>query len=86
MVTNPDGWVGMFKLQPVQRYVRVGGDKNFREYVFTVQRNISFAWIHPTDVGYILSITKECCGGNKNPEFRLADEQHVRVWTGVAER
>lgn len=86
MVTNAEGWVGIVHLQPIQKYIRIGGDKNFREYVFTVQRNVSFAWIQPQDVDYILSIKKTCCGGNNSPIFRLANEQAVRVWSGQAER
>lgn len=77
MVTNADGWVGIKYLQSVQQYITVNG----REYVLTTRNNVTMSWVHPDDVDAILSIVKECCGGQKHKKFTLSNELDVQRWT-----
>lgn len=83
MVTNSSGMVGMVNKQPVQKYVKVGSN----EYVFTVNRAISFAWINPGDVDQILAIKGCNCPNSSNTSvFSLANEAQERIWSGRSER
>jgi hypothetical protein len=86
METNERGEVALKYYQPQNKYVRVGGEKYYREYLFVVGRaGISMAWIQPQDVEEVLKIIGGCCGGG-GPVFRYANAGDVRIWTGVAER
>lgn len=62
--------------QQVQKLITVNGN----QYVFVVRHNISLTHVEPEDVPQILSIRKNCCGGNGGPLFKEANEAEVRVW------
>ena len=82
MVTNEDGYVAVRYYQPTNKYVGIG-DPLQREYLFEARAaGVSLAWINPVDVDKILSMKKQCCGGNSNPIFHLANERDVQIWTG----
>jgi len=78
MITNENGEVALRAYQTIQKYISVNGS----EYVFVPQHNISLAWIKHKDVSAVLSIKRECCGGNKNPYFRYANQHDIDIWTG----
>lgn len=83
-ITNDSGYVGMVRKQSMPKYVNVGN----REYVFSVNRNISFAWIHPEDVDKVLAIPGDCnCpNNNKTQAFRIASDQEYRIHFNLSER
>ena len=79
METNDVGQVALKYHQPVQKYVQMGDGA---EYVFIVRANISFAWVQPNHVDFIMNIRRNDCSacGNK-PVFRYANSDDVRRWT-----
>jgi hypothetical protein len=80
MQTNEQGQVAIRRYRQNQRQVIVDqATKKF--YLFRPQHNICLAWVDPEDVDKILAIKRKCCGGAGSPEFYLADEYAVRVWT-----
>lgn len=81
--TNDKNQVALFYIQPVQKLVSLG---NGHQYVFTVRRNISLAWVDPQDVPAMFEIKTGCCGHTINPAFRYASDSDVRIWSGTAER
>lgn len=82
-ITNKDGMVAMKFPQPVQKQVTVPGGF----YVFYPRRNVSFAWVKPEHVDYILAIKHSCCGGGTaQPAFRLASQSDANIWEGISER
>lgn len=86
--TNKDGYIALRYYQSANKYVRVGGETQFREYLFiSGNAGISLAWIHPADVEYVLSMKRRCCGDRESgPMFHYANDADVRIWTGAAER
>lgn len=78
-VVNESGQVAVSYFQPITQRLRVGT----REYSFIVHFNISMAWIEPEDVEAVLSVVKECCGGNRSRVYRLEHETHVKRWHGL---
>jgi len=72
-----DGQVAIDYYQTIPHVVQV----NRNEYAFVVRADICMAWIKEEDVNAILSVTKQCCGGNRNTVYRLANENDVRRWT-----
>lgn len=86
METNEKGEVALRYYQSANKYVRVGGEKVFREYLFiSGNAGISMAWIKPEDVEAVLAMKKECCGGYQSPMFHYANAMDVRLWTGAAD-
>jgi len=81
-ITNKDGMVAMKFPQPIQKHVDVPGGF----YVFFPRRNISFAWIKPEHVDYLLSTQQTCCGGTRHQVFRLASQSDANIWEGISER
>jgi hypothetical protein len=77
MVTNDDGWIALKRYQTINKIIKVGGE----EYLFHTRANICLSWVRPEHVGQVLGITRMCCGGNKKPQFRYANEADVRRWT-----
>lgn len=63
--------------QTIPHVVSVQGS----EYAFAVRANICMAWIPMQHMDAVLNITKQCCGGNRNKVYRLANESDVRRWT-----
>lgn len=84
MTTNDAGEVGMVYRKTIDKYVRVR--KN--EYVFRINKAISFAWVKPEDVADLLSIREHCncSGGSSKPAFDYANDAQTRIWNGWAER
>jgi hypothetical protein len=82
-VSNDQGQVALFYLQPIQKLITLG---NGHQYVFTVKRNVSLAFVAPEDVPACFEIRTGCCGHQLNPAFRYASESDVRIWSGTAER
>lgn len=83
---DANGNVAMKYMQPADKYVRVGGEIHYREYMFKAgAAGISMAWIIPSDVPEVLKIMGGCCN-SQAPMFRYANAGDVRIWTGVAER
>lgn len=74
--------VAMRYYQPVQKYVKVAGGK---EYVFVVKMGISMAWVDIKDVQKLLNEKAGCCG-NQRQAFLFATEQMIRLWMGTADR
>ena len=81
--TNDKGEVALFYLQPIQKLVTLG---NGHQYVFTVHRNVSLAFVAPSDVPAMFDVRTGCCGHEVNPAFRYASPGDVRIWSGTAER
>jgi len=81
---NENGQVAMVYRPRNQKYVQVGKS----EYIFSVRRSISFAWVDRDDVAKLLLIHKSCgcANGSTHPAFRLATDQEYRLWTGIADR
>ena len=77
MVTNASGWIALKYLQTIPHTVTVHNNT----YAFVVRRNVNITWVRPEDVGAMLMITKECCGGQKKPKYLYANEQDVYWWS-----
>ena len=75
--TNEDGWIALKRYQTINKLVTVGGEG----YMFITKYNICLAWVRPEHVGQVLAIKRVCCGGNKKPMFRYANETDVHRWT-----
>lgn len=74
MQKNSSGQVAVAKYQTIPNPIKVRDT----DYIFTVRANICLSWINPEHVSTVLSITRKCCGGNRKPMFRLANESDVR--------
>lgn len=79
-IQNEQGQIALKKLNQTQQYVEIRGTG----YVFSVQHNVSMAWINEEDVGSVLAIKKACCGGSPKPLFVYASEMDVNRWLGNA--
>ena len=77
MITGDDGWIALKRYQTINKLVTVGDE----DYLFFTKANICLAWVRPEHVGAVLNIKKICCGGNKRPQFRYANETDVRRWS-----
>jgi len=75
-VVNDKGQVAVKYFQPMSQTLKMRS----RTYVFQVKKSLSIAWIEPEDVEEVLSVTKVCCGGNRNKVYRLEHEMHVKRW------
>ncbi len=82
-ITNDAGEIAIAYHQPAQAYVDASQMPTGRGYVFSVQRAVSLAWVHPDDVQAILDIRKTCqgCGGRRKQRFAYATDGQVSVWT-----
>lgn len=76
MITNEAGLVAIKYLQTVPHTVSV----HDHPYAFVVKHNVNIAWVLPEDVGAMLLIRKECCGGQKSPKYLYANESDVFWW------
>lgn len=87
-VADERGYIAIKYYLPHNKYVRVGGERDFREYLFVPgNAGICMAWVHPADAETVINMKEgTCCGGRSSQVFRYANEQDVRIWTGVAER
>lgn len=79
MIKNAQGQIAVAYYQPVPKAIQVG---NVR-YIFDVKRAVSLAWVNEEHLNQILSVTKTCCGGNKNVVCRPATPSQVNVWSGT---
>lgn len=81
---NDAGQVGMVYYSPINKLIKANGN----QYLFMVNRAISFAWVNEADVEAVLSITMNCnCANSSNkPAFHLANDAQTRIWNGWAER
>lgn len=79
MVTNEEGQVALVYYQAIPHVVKA----RQTEYAFVAKRAISLAWINPDDVEALLSVRRQCCGGNKAPSYQYANEAQVRIWNGA---
>jgi hypothetical protein len=66
--------------QPSQ--VMVSGQRvpSKRDYVFTVQRGVSLAWVDAQDVTELRAMSGGCCGKRKRL-FSYATEGQISIWT-----
>lgn len=74
---NEKGQTAVVHYQGSPKLVTVRGT----HYFFDCKFGVALAWIQPDDLNEILSLTKQCCGGNRHPMFRLATESQVHCWT-----
>lgn len=80
--TDINGHVAMRYMQPADKYIRVGGEVYYREYMFKVgAAGVSLAWIQSSDVPEVSRIMGGCCN-SQAPIFRYANAEDVRIWTG----
>lgn len=83
-ILNEQGQVALKKLNQTPQYVELSQSKG---YVFSVQHNISLAWVDEQDTAKVLAVTKDChCGGPPKPLFIYASESDVAIWQGLRER
>lgn len=75
--TNADGWT-LVKCMALFPHV-ITVHKN--QYAFVVKRAINCAWIRPEDLDAVMSITRQCCGGQRHPKYTLANERDEYWWT-----
>ena len=75
-VVNDSGQVAIKYFQPIPQTLQING----RIYTFAVRKSLSIAWVEPQDVGAVLNVVKECCGGNRQRVYRLEHEMHVKRW------
>lgn len=66
--------------QPGQVHVSGHRVPSRRDYVFTVQRAVSLAWVHPGDVAALEAMKGGCCGKQRRL-FNPATEGQVSIWT-----
>lgn len=84
MIKNDAGDVAVVYYSPVNKVIKING----HEYLFMVNKAISFAWVKEADIGTMLSISSDCnCpNSSKKPAFILANDAQTRIWNGWAER
>lgn len=69
--------------QPVNKLITMGDGT---QYFFSVQKDISLAYVEPEHVDNLLNKRGGCCGSNKKGIFRRATDQEIRIWNGWAGR
>lgn len=68
-----DELVAIMYYQPRPKAITVSGER----YYFTLRNNISLCWVNPEHVDKMLSLKKECCGGNRKRMFHRVSETHI---------
>lgn len=67
---------------PISLSCPPGTDPNRRDYIFTVSRDVSLAWIQEQDVPCVLAKKGGCCGKKKIGIMVYATENNVARWNG----
>jgi len=79
-IVNEAGQVAMRYGRQAPTHIKCGD----RSYIFSVQANISLAWVEPEDIPCMLAKrdTSGCCGSSRRgPVISFCDETHLRRWT-----
>ena len=83
-VINEEGKVALRMLQSTPKYIMMG-DKT--EYLWTVSRNISMAWVNQEHVDTLLKTVRNDCNCAKGARmFILGDQTHIARWLGLSDR
>lgn len=71
-----DGKVALVRYMPLSQSVEFNG----KRYEFVDRKGVSLCWVDESDVGKVLEVTKQCCGGVRTRLFRYANQAQVNYW------
>ena len=54
-----------------------------RVYAFRNHAGVCLAWVDEDCLGDVLDVRRVCCGGQRSPVFRLANQAHVDYWEKI---
>lgn len=77
-ITDARGNVAMRYLYLVPKRIDLPG----KTISFSIQNNITLAWVRPDDVNAVLAARAGCCGQKKAGVFTLASQGEVNKWFG----
>lgn len=75
-VVNENGQIAVRYYQTIPKRVTV----NKHEYAFSVQHNVSLAWVDENDVTALLNTVGGCCGNPQKGVFKLCSRTNVNLW------
>jgi len=75
-VVNENGQVAIRYYQTIPKRVTV----NKHDYAFSVQHNVSLAWVEESDVATLLNTVGGCCGNPQKGVFKLCSQTNVNLW------